>query len=252
MTLSIEEADMTITHDPHALDDKQPLLPPEAHGQEAWKIFRIMAEFVAGYEKLSTLGPSVSVFGSARIPSTHPYYRLAEDIGFALSEAGFAVITGGGPGLMEATSRGAQRGRSPSVGLNIELPGREPRNAYQDLSLRFHHFFARKVMFVQSAIAFVVLPGGYGTLDECFEILTLVQTGKTRRVPILLVGRDFWSGLLAWFEERLLSLGTIDRADRDLVHLVDDPQALLDQIFAHYHGRGFQPTLRERELLFEL
>ena len=242
---------MTPTIDPPP-PGKRSGLPVEDTGKEAWKIFRILAEFVEGFEKLSGVGPSVSVFGSARIPAEHPYYRLAERIGRALSDAGFAVVTGGGPGLMEAVSRGAQSGRSPSVGLNIQLPEREPRNAYQDVSLAFRHFFARKVMFVQSAAAFVALPGGFGTLDECFEILTLIQTGKTRRVPVLLVGGEFWAGLLEWIDGRLLGLGTIAPEDRALYAVVDDPETLLERIFAHYHDRGFAPTARERRMLFEL
>ncbi len=243
---------MTVAIDPTSPPGKRPVMPTADNGQEAWKIFRIMAEFVEGFEKLSGVGPSVSVFGSARIPPEHPHYRLAERIGRALSDAGFAVVTGGGPGLMEAVSRGAQSGRSPSVGLNIQLPEREPRNAYQDISLAFRHFFARKVMFVQSAAAFAVLPGGFGTLDECFEILTLIQTGKTRRVPVLLVGSDYWGGLLEWIDARLVPLGAIDPEDRRLYRVVDDPETLLELIFAHYHDRGFTPTARERQMLFEL
>jgi len=243
---------MTVAHDPFSTPDKRPALPAGDTGEEAWKIFRIMAEFVEGFEKLAGVGPSVSVFGSARIAPDHPYYGLAERIGRTLSDAGFAVVTGGGPGLMEAVSRGAQGGRSPSVGLNIQLPEREPRNAYQDVSLAFRHFFARKVMFVQSAAAFVVLPGGFGTLDECFEIITLIQTGKTRRVPVLLVGRDYWQGLLDWIDTRLLPLGTIAPEDRRLYRVADDPETLLEEIFAHYHDRGFAPTEHERRMLFEL
>ena len=151
--------------------------------RESWKIFQIMAEFVEGFERLAQIKPSVSIFGSARALPDHPYYKLTEEIARALSDAGFSVVSGGGPGLMEAANKGAYAGKSPSVGLNIALPKEQNINAYQDISLNFRHFFSRKVMFVKYASAYVVLPGGFGTLDELAEILTLVQTHKTRRKP---------------------------------------------------------------------
>ncbi|MCA8967658.1 MAG: TIGR00730 family Rossman fold protein, partial [Planctomycetes bacterium] len=159
--------------------------------RESWRVFQIMAEFVEGFERLSGTRPSVSIFGSARTPEDHPWYALTEDIARRLSDAGFAVVSGGGPGLMEAANKGAFAGKSLSVGLNIELPREQQANAYQDMSLNFRHFFSRKVMFVKYASAYVVLPGGFGTLDEFVEILTLVQTGKTRRIPIILVDSPF-------------------------------------------------------------
>lgn len=157
--------------------------------REAWHVLKIMAEFVESTEALSEISPAVSIFGSARTPRAHGYYKLTEEIARRLSDAGFSVISGGGPGIMEAASKGAFFGKSPSVGLNIQLPHEQKPNEYQDLSLSFNHFFSRKVMFVKHAVAYVVMPGGFGTLDEMFEALTLVQTGKSRKIPIVLVGR---------------------------------------------------------------
>jgi uncharacterized protein (TIGR00730 family) len=190
------------------------------------------------------------VFGSARLPATHPYYKLTEEISRKLSDAGFSVISGGGPGIMEAANKGAFYGKSPSVGLNIQLPHEQHSNPYQDISQTFHHFFARKVMFVKFAIAYVVMPGGFGTLDELMEALTLVQTEKTRKIPILLVGSAFWSGMMDWFREVLLAEGVISKDDLDLVQVLDDPQAVVDAIFNHYETRGF--GLSEAEIEMQL
>ncbi len=220
--------------------------------RESWKIFQIMAEFVEGFERLVTIRPSVSIFGSARTPEDHPHYALAENIGLALSDAGFSVITGGGPGLMEAANKGAFAGKSPSIGLNIQLPHEQSANRYQDISLSFRHFFSRKVMFVKYASAYVILPGGFGTLDELSEILTLVQTGKSRRIPIILVHTPFWEGLLEWFRARLVAEQMIAAADMDLVKLADDPEEIVNIIFDHYGTRGFEPSAQERELMLEL
>src|SRR4029453_9151214 len=162
--------------------------------RESWRVFGIMSEFVEATERLSAIRPAVSIFGSARTPQDHPYYILAHEIARQLSDAGFSVVSGGGPGLMEAANKGAYLGRSPSVGLNIQLPHEQAGNPYQDISQTFHHFFARKVMFVKFATAWVIMPGGFGTLDELMEALTLVQTGKTRRMPIILVHEPFWRG----------------------------------------------------------
>ena len=170
--------------------------------REAWRVLEIMSEFIESTERLTNIAPAVSLFGSARTPRDSAYYLLAETIARNLSDAGFAVISGGGPGLMEAANKGAYFGRSPSVGLNIQLPHEQSANAYQDVSQTFRHFFARKVAFVKFAVAYVVLPGGFGTLDELFEALTLVQTGKTRRMPIILVHTPFWTGLIDWFREQ--------------------------------------------------
>lgn len=220
--------------------------------RESWRIFQIMAEFVEGFEKLSLIRPSVSVFGSARTAADDPWYQVAEETSRLLSDAGFSVVSGGGPGIMEAANKGGQAGKSPSIGVNIELPREQTPNAYQDISLHFRHFFARKVMFVKYASAYVVLPGGFGTLDELAEILTLVQTGKTRRIPIVLVGSAFWSGLLDWFRETLVVQGTISPEDMNLMLVRDQPQEIVRAIFEHYETTSLEPTEAEQEILLEL
>lgn len=220
--------------------------------RESWKIFQIMAEFVEGFEQLAQIKPSVSIFGSARTATDHAYYRLAEDISRALSDAGFSVVSGGGPGIMEAANKGAFSGRSPSIGLNIRLPREQSENPYQDIALNFRHFFSRKVMFVKYASAYVVLPGGFGTLDELAEMLTLVQTGKSRRIPIILVHRPFWNGLIDWFRDTLVEEGTISPEDLQLFKVLDKPKEVVDAIFEHYDKRGFEPSPSEQEILMDL
>lgn len=220
--------------------------------REAWKVFQIMAEFVDAYERLVTIRPSVSIFGSARTDPAHPRYLLAERIARALSDAGFSVVTGGGPGIMAAANKGAFAGRSPSIGLNIELPREEAPNPYQDISLRFQHFFARKVMFVKYASAYVVMPGGFGTLDELMEILTLVQTGKVPRIPIILVDRAFWTPALEWLERTLVREGMVDAADLDLMQMADECDEVVGMIFDFYGERGFEPDAAGRERLLRL
>ncbi|NOX42597.1 MAG: TIGR00730 family Rossman fold protein [Gammaproteobacteria bacterium] len=220
--------------------------------RESWKIFQIMAEFVEGFEKLARIKPSVSIFGSARTATDHPYYELTEQISRKLSDSGFSVVSGGGPGIMEAANKGAFAGKSPSIGLNIELSHEQSANEYQDISLIFRHFFSRKVMFVKYAAAYVVMPGGFGTLDELAEILTLIQTRKTRRIPIILVCSHYWQGLLAWFKEQMLLEGMICEEDLDLFKVLDDPQEVVDAIFSHYEHRGFEPSAEEQELLLKL
>lgn len=220
--------------------------------RESWKIFQIMAEFVEGFEKLARIKPSVSIFGSARTPEDHPYYMLTEDIARRLSDAGFSVVSGGGPGVMEAANKGAFAGKSPSIGLNINLPHEQSANRYQNISLYFRHFFSRKVMFVKYAAAYVVLPGGFGTLDELAEILTLVQTAKTRRIPIILVHAPFWEGLVDWFKNRLLVEGMINEADLDLFKILDKPEEVVEAIFSHYEHRGFELSAEEQEVLLDL
>jgi len=220
--------------------------------RESWKVFQIMAEFVEGFEKLAGIKPSVSMFGSARFQTDHPLYVLGEQIARLLSDAGFSVISGGGPGLMEAFNRGAYAGRSQSVGLNIQLPDEQISNRYQNISLYFRHFFTRKVMFVKYASAYVVLPGGFGTLDELAEILTLVQTGKSRRIPIILVNSGFWGGLVQWFRETLVTEGTISPEDLGLLQVVDEPQQAVDAIFSYYKDSNFEPTTEDRHKLLEL
>jgi hypothetical protein len=220
--------------------------------RESWKVFQIMAEFVEGFERLSCVRPAVSIFGSSRFGPGNPFYALAEALARELSDAGFSVISGGGPGLMEAVNKGAYAGKSSSVGLNIRLPHEQATNPYQDVSLNFRHFFARKVMFVKYASAYVVLPGGFGTLDELAEILTLVQTGKSPRIPILLVGSDFWRGLVDWLSATLVSAATIAREDLELFRVVDRPREVVEAIFAHYERRGFEPSAEEQEILLQL
>ncbi len=220
--------------------------------RESWKIFQIMAEFVEGFERMARVRPSVSVFGSARTSPEHPYYQLTIDIARELSDAGFSVVSGGGPGIMEAANKGAFEGKSPSIGLNIQLPHEQAGNPYQDISLSFKHFFSRKVMFVKYASAYVVMPGGFGTLDEFAEILTLVQTKKTRRIPIILVHRPFWEGLLNWFATTLVDEGVINKEDLDLIKIIDEPKEIVNAIFEHYAARGFEPSAEEAEVLLHL
>ncbi len=220
--------------------------------RESWKIFQVMAEFVDGFERLAQIKPSVSIFGSARTDPKHPSYILAEDIARLLSDSGFSVVSGGGPGIMEAANKGAFAGKSPSIGLNIDLPHEQHDNPYQDIPLHFRHFFSRKVMFVKYASAYVVLPGGFGTLDELAEILTLIQTGKSRRIPVILVDSEFWSGLIDWFGNTLVKAGTIDPEDMELFKILDKPQDVVDAIFKHYDARGFEPSAEEQEILLEL
>src|SRR5512139_742100 len=221
--------------------------PELVHSKEAWRVFGIMSEFVAATQRLSDIQPAVSIFGSARTPHDHPYYKLTEEIARLLSDAGFSVVSGGGPGIMEAANKGAFYGKSPSVGLNIQLPHEQHNNPYQNVSQTFQHFFTRKVMFVKFASAYVVMPGGFGTMDELMEALTLVQTGKTRRMPIILVGSVFWGGLLEWFKTALLEEKVISPEDMDLVQLIDEPKEVVDAIFKHYETRGFEPSEAERE-----
>jgi len=220
--------------------------------RESWRMLGIMAEFVEATERLASIRPAVSIFGSARTPPDHAYYMLTEDIARKLSDAGFSVVSGGGPGIMEAANKGAYFGKSPSVGLNIQLPHEQSANMYQDISQTFQHFFARKVMFVKFAAAYVVMPGGYGTLDELFEALTLVQTGKIAGIPIILVGSKFWSGLAEWVKGRLVEEGMISPKDVELMRIIDRPEEVLDAIFSHYEKRGFMPSLAEREIQFNL
>jgi hypothetical protein len=224
----------------------------EQSAHEAWRVFEIMAEFVESTERLKEIRPAVSIFGSARTKPDHPYFTLAQEIARQLSDAGFSVITGGGGGIMEAGNKGAYFGRSSSVGLNIQLPQEQKSNAFQDISQTFRHFFARKVMFVKFASAYVVMPGGFGTLDELLEALTLVQTGKTRKIPIILVCSKFWAGLLDWFSKTLVAEGMIEAQDMHLIQVIDEPAKVVEAIFKHYETRGFEPSEEEREIQLNL
>jgi uncharacterized protein (TIGR00730 family) len=196
--------------------------PPEVRAADAERVREIAAEFARGFGALAQIGPAVSVFGSARTPREHPDYALVREVAASLGRAGYAIITGGGPGLMEAANRGARDAGATSVGANIELPREQALNDYVDIGLRFGHFFARKVMFVRYASAFVIAPGGFGTLDELFEALTLIQTGSIRHFPVILIGGE-WDGLLDWLRERALADGRISSGDLDLLQLADDP-----------------------------
>jgi len=230
-------------------------MPERATSQkarESWHLWGIISEFVEATERLSEIRPAVSIFGTARAKEDSPVYAQTVEIARKLSDAGFAVISGGGPGVMEAANKGAFWGRSPSVGLNIELPFEQHGNPYQDISLRFRHFFARKVAFVKYAAAYVVMPGGFGTLDELTEALTLIQTRMGRTIPIVLVGSTFWNGLLDWMRATLVDQGMIAAADLSLMKLVDDSDAVVDAIFDFYEKRGFASTPAEREQLLYL
>jgi uncharacterized protein (TIGR00730 family) len=232
------------------------LVDPQAlnttNGQEAWRVMGIMAEFALATERLRGIRPAVSMFGSARIKAGHAYYETAQRTARLLSDAGFSVISGGGPGIMEAANKGAHPGAAPAIGLNIMLPFEQSGNEFQDVSVDFRYFFARKMMFVRFASAYVILPGGFGTLDELSEVLTLVQTGKSRRIPIILVGGQFWSGLLAWMRDRLVGEGMIADKDMDLMQVIEEPEAIVDAIFKFYENRGFTPTRQERERMLNL
>ena len=216
----------------------------EIKTNDSLAIFKIMAEFVEGYEKLSKIGPCVSIFGSARSKPENQDYQLAEEIAFQLTQHGFGVITGGGPGIMEAGNKGAHRGKGTSVGLNIELPFEQHDNPWidSDKNLDFDYFFVRKVMFVKYSQGFVVMPGGFGTLDEFFEAVTLIQTSKIGRFPIVLVGTDYWSGLLDWLKKTLVNEGKISPDDLDLFRLVDTAEDAVEHFVKFYEKYDLKPN----------
>jgi uncharacterized protein (TIGR00730 family) len=217
--------------------------------EETWRIFRIMAEFVEGFEELASVGPAVSIFGSARTSPEHPHYKMAEDTAAALAKAGFAVITGGGSGIMEAANKGAFKAGGASVGLNIELPMEQIPNKYQTLSLHFRYFFCRKVMFVKYAHGFIVCPGGFGTLDEFFEAIVLVQTLKQASFPLILMGSDYWKGMLDWINSKmLLEAGYVSDEDMSFFQVVDDPQQAVQIIvdFQKQRSRTAEPPPSRR------
>lgn len=217
----------------------------EIKGANSWQLFKIMAEFVEGFEKLTKIGPCVSIFGSARTKTNDPQYIMAEEIAYKLTQEGYGIITGGGPGIMEAANKGAKRGNGKSVGLNIELPFEQKGNDYidSDKFLSFDYFFVRKVMFIKYAQGFVVLPGGFGTLDELFEALTLIQTKKIGAFPIILVGKEYWSGLVEWIEKTLLENGKfISTEDMSLFKLVDTPDEAVKAIVEFYTKYLLKPN----------
>src|SRR6056297_1759262 len=208
----------------------------EVQTADTWSIFRILAEFVQGFEKLGKIGPCVSIFGSARTKPENKYFKLAEEIAYKLTRNGYGVITGGGPGIMEAGNMGAKKGNGKSVGLNIDLPFEQSANLFIDADklINFEHFFVRKVMFVKYAQGFIVLPGGFGTLDELFEAITLIQTEKIGRFPIILVGSEYWKGLMGWVKNVMLKEKNIKEKDLDLIQIVDTPDEAVDKINEFY------------------
>lgn len=216
----------------------------EIKTKDSWQIFKIMAEFVEGFETLARIGPCVSIFGSARTKADHAYYQLAEDIAYKLAMNGFGIITGGGPGIMEAGNKGARLAGGKSVGLNIDLPFEQRANEYIDMDkfINFDYFFIRKLMFTKYSQGFVVLPGGFGTMDELFEALTLIQTGKVARFPIVLVKTEFWEGLLAWIKSTMLQAGNIKEEDLNLFRLVDTAEEAAEHITNFYSKYSIKPN----------
>ncbi|MBM1107246.1 TIGR00730 family Rossman fold protein [Aurantibacter crassamenti] len=216
----------------------------EIKTNDSWALFKIMGEFVNGYEKMSAIGPCVSIFGSARSKEDNEYYQLAVSIAQKIAEAGYGVITGGGPGIMEAGNRGAKLAGGTSVGLNIDLPFEQHDNPYidSDKSLDFDYFFVRKVMFVKYSQGFVVMPGGFGTLDELFEAITLIQTHKIEKFPIILVGSEFWGGLVDWVKATMLKAGNISPEDLNLITIADNEDEVVDIINSFYKGHQLSPN----------
>ena len=215
---------------------------------ETWRVFRIQSELVEGFETLHDLGPAVTIFGSARLSQENRYYDEALTLAKMLADDGFAIITGGGPGIMEGANRGAKKGKAHSVGLNIEIPAEQAPNRYQDVSLSFRYFFIRKLMFIKYAIAFIIFPGGFGTMDELFEALTLSQTKRIQSFPIILYGSEYWKGLIDWMKNTLVSNGTIAREDFSLFSLVDTPEEVSFLINEHYRVfGGLRPKANKRK-----
>tara|TARA_B110000503_G_scaffold9749_1_gene13193 strand:+ start:5090 stop:5794 length:705 start_codon:yes stop_codon:yes gene_type:complete len=218
----------------------------EVKSNDSWAVFKIMSEFVTGFEKLAEIGPSVSIFGSARTKPDHKYYKIADELAYKICKKGYGVITGGGPGIMEAANKGARRAGGKSIGLNINLPFEQSHNEYIDLdkNLEFNYFFTRKLMFVKYAQGFVVLPGGFGTLDEFFEALTLIQTNKIAKFPIVLMSKSFWGGLLGWIKETLLETnGNINAVDMDLFYLADTVDEAVEHIDNFYKKYTLKPNM---------
>jgi len=216
----------------------------EIQTSDSWSIFKVMAEFVEGYSKMSRIGPCVSIFGSARTKPDNKYFKIAEDIAFKLTQYGYGVITGGGPGIMEAGNMGAKKGNGKSVGLNIDLPFEQSANLFidPDKLISFEHFFVRKVMFVKYAQGFIVLPGGFGTLDELFEAITLIQTEKIGRFPIILVGSEYWKGLLDWIKNIMITEKNISDKDLELIQIVDNAEEAVDKINEFYSQYLLSPN----------
>ncbi len=231
MTRQKDNPDLNVATRAGASTEDEQLLnvssPPDFTRTDTWRVFRIIGEFVEGFETLAHVGPSVSIFGSARTLPTDPYYGLADETARLLVEAGFGIITGGGPGIMEAANKGAQAAGGVSIGCNIELPFEQGTNPYVDIAINFRYFFVRKTMFVKYSQAFIIFPGGFGTLDELFEALTLIQTGKIRNFPVILFGSAYWSGMLDWIRSALAAEGKISAEDLDLLYLTDSPEEVV-------------------------
>jgi hypothetical protein len=211
------------------MDEKQYLVDALSI-EESWRIFRIMAEFVEAIETLSKIGNAVTIFGSARVPPNDPYYLKAEKLAHRLVEKGFSVITGGGPGIMEAANKGAAQAGGKSVGMNIRLPFEQKPNIYSNISIDYKYFFIRKVMFVKYAVAYVILPGGFGTMDELFEALTLIQTRRIKSFPVILMGSEYWKGLMDWIKKTMMRNGMIVPEDLDFIEIIDDPDEAVKHI----------------------
>lgn len=210
--------------------------------EDTWRIFRIMAEFVEGFETLSRIGRAISFFGSSRLKPKDKYYKIATQTAYLLSKEGYAIITGGGPGLMEAANKGAKKAGGKSVGLNIQIPQEQKPNRYVDLLLEFHYFFCRKVMFLKYGKAFVILPGGYGTLDELFESLNLIQTLRVERFPVVLLGSEYWKGLIDWVKSKVLKKGCISSSDLNIFTIVDTPKEVVSVINNFYRAANKSRT----------
>lgn len=214
---------------------------------ETWRVFRIQSELVEGFEALNEIGPAVTIFGSSRLAEGNKYYDAAVEVAKMLADDGFAIITGGGPGVMEGANRGAKKGKAPSIGLNIEIHTEQHPNKYQDLSLSFRYFFIRKLMFIKYAMAYIIFPGGFGTMDEMFEALTLAQTKKIENFPIILYGSEYWKGLIDWMKNTLVPNGTIGREDFALFSVVDSAEEIRFLINEHYRVfGGVRPERRRR------
>jgi len=229
----IEPIDRSVIDDQRTEDERlfQPVRErSEFTHSDPWRVFRIIGEFVEGFDEMSDIDSAVAIFGSARTPPGNPWYKLATETACLLGKRKFAIITGGGPGIMEAANKGAREAGTVSIGLNIELPHEQAPNPYLDRSINFRYFFVRKTMFVKYAHAFVVFPGGYGSMDELFEALTLIQTGKIKHFPVVLMGKSYWQGLIGWMEQVIAREGNIAREDLDLLHLTDDPEDAVDVI----------------------
>ncbi len=213
---------------------KQKILKDDFTKEDPWRIFKIMSEFVDGFDVLSKVGPAVSIFGSSRLKSTDKFYKIAEKTAYLLSKEGYAIITGGGPGVMEAANKGAKEAKGKSIGLNIQIPLEQKPNPYVETLLDFHYFFCRKVMFVKYAKAFVIMPGGFGTLDELFESLNLIQTQRIGKFPVVLVGSDYWSGLIGWIKNTAVKRNCISSNELNIFSVVDKPEDVVSEIRKFY------------------